>query len=339
MFSRILNWLEDIYTSVEQFQKILQMLKKLWKVIEYIIFIAYLFIFALQFTSIRNWILNLKEEKGYKVFIEFIYENTNWSLFILLSILIVAFIYKIWKLGKMGVSQYEEQEAFLSQLHSRFIHDIRDNIKELERDANILSLGNEDVMAIARENMFQTLSNNIQNYVDFIAEILSKYCKTTISVCVKIVKIENNDTNNPLAVTLARSSNTRKERLKEDETIGINQNDDFKYLYNGSNTFYGKADLVQEHKEGNYHVTDSIEVWSSKYKSTLVAPIRYYSKHSKHNNVNLDFDILGFLCIDANQIMKQWEDINSYELKVLAIFADAMYIYLKKYKEAYCDKK
>lgn len=336
---KIIDFLEHIDKSVENFQKILALLKKIYKAIEYLIIMIYVFIISIQFKFIRNKLLDLNDEKIYQDIINWVYSHSNLCLFLLLVVIIGVYLYKIWKLGKMGVVQLDNNENFVQKLHIKFIHDIRDNVKELDKTEKILCNGNADVIQITRKSMFQILANNMQNYVDFISELLTEYCKTTISVCIKIVTIENNDINNPLAMTLVRSTNTRKKRLKNNETVKINENDDFKYLYNGANTFFGAADLISKHNEGNYNVEERIDIWKDKYKSTLIAPIRYYSKHSRNNNVDVEFEILGFLCIDANEILPQWEDINSYELKILAIFADTMYIYLKRYNDVYCIGK
>lgn len=343
MLDKSLKLLKKIEDGIEKFKQIIQVIKNIIKGIFYLLCMIYILILSIQIEIIRNWVLNLYENELYKNIINWLYLHTNLSLFIILCILIVLYFYRIWKIGKEGIAQIKSQidnnADFAQQLHLRFIHDIRDNIKELDNAEEILCNGNDDVIRITRDNMFCTLANNMQNYVDFISELLTEYCKTTVSVCVKIVKIENNDINNPLATTLVRSTNTRKKRMKSDENVEINENDDFKYLYNGANTFFAASDLVTKHNDGKYKVKENIEVWKDKYKSTLIAPIRYYSKHSQHNNVNVEFEILGFLCIDANQIMPEWEDIDSYELKILAIFADVMYMYLKRYKDAYCVKK
>ena len=332
-FEKLLSHLENIYQSVETFQKIFQVLKKLWNKITYVIVLGYITVFILQFETFRNYIIKITDNPQ---IVNWIFDKTNIILFLLQSVIIIAFIYKVWKIGKIDILKYDNFQDFVKQIHIKLIHDVRDNIKELDSNIKELNKNNEDITKIIKSKMFQDLSNNMQTYVDFLAEYLSKYCNTTISTCIKIVKFENCDSDNPEAITLTRSSNTRNMRLKNEESIFINQNDDFKYLYNGANTFYGKADLIKEHNNGNYHVQDSIEKWSNKYKSTLIAPIRYYSKHSKHNNIDVEFDILGFLCIDANKVMEKWEDIDSFELGMLAIFADTMYIYLKRYKEVYC---
>lgn len=332
MLEELLIFLETLYKNIKILQKIIQYIRKLWKVGIYFIILLIIFLFLLQIKVLRNFILKYSAQNQ---IITYIYNNSNYIIFIFFIILSIVYLYKIWKIGKIDNQKNTIAEEFVDKLHTNFIHDIRDNIKELDNNIEDFNKNIEVLSNRVRTYMFENLTRTMQAYTDFLADYLSGYCDSTISVCIKIVKFEDQNEDKPEAMTLTRSSNTKKNRVKENEIVSIKDNDDFKFLYEGKNTFYGKANLIKEHNEGNYNVQDNINIWSRKYMSTLIAPIRYYSENIKYNNTNLNFDILGFLCIDSDKVMKQWENPNSHELNVLAIFADTMYIYLKKYKEIY----
>lgn len=335
-FQKIEKTLKATIECIEIIKRITALLRQLWKYISVLLFAIPSFVLIVQINVVKSFLLTLSTDEKYNNFINFIDHNAYIILLIVLFALIITYLIKLYQFEKSKTSYYADNGTFIDTLHKKVIHDIRDNIKELDEDEKQITTGSPDAIKLTKKNMYQSLSNNMQNYIDIVAESLTDYCNETVSVCVKIVQIDNNTFDDPLAVTLARSSNTRIKRLKNDETLHINKNDDFKHLYIGTNTFYGKSNLLNELHDGNYHVEDSVETWSKKYVSTLIVPIRYYSKQSKHNNVNMDLDIMGFLCIDANKNMAQWEDIDSYELKVLNLFADAMYIYLKQFKRIYC---
>ena len=332
MVKKLLTLLEDIYANAEGLRKILSILKKIWNKIVYVIILFYMVITSLQFEMIRKYI---SKKIGHNEIIDYMYNKSNWFYFALWTVLIFAFLYRVWKLGKIKISESEQLNKFIDRLHKEFIHDIRDNIKELDEKKQYSKENNSKMRQYIKDSMFQDISNRFQEYVDLLSEYLSTYSNSIISVCVKIVKFDNEDLANPCAITLARSSNTKNKRLKDDENVYIKQNSDFNYLYEGRNTFYAKSDLLKAHTEGNYIVSDSVDVWSKKYKSTIIVPIRYYSKHSRHNNIDMSLDIIGFLCIDSEDRMEHWEREDTFELNLLAIFADTFYTYLKKCKDIF----
>lgn len=332
---KLLIYIENLYAETERLQKIFDLIKKLWHKATYIIILFYIYLTAMKIRTFRIFIL---KKVNFDNVIIWIYKNSNWFYFGLWSALIILYLYRVWKLGKKMSYEYSRTQAILNKIHKNLIHNTRDCVKELDENSKYIDEDNEIMKQYIKEKMFQDLSNNFQGYVDFIAEHLTEYCNDIkISACVKIVKFEDGDSSNPCAITLARSSNTKNKRMKEDETVYINQTSDFKYLYDGRNTFFANSDLVKAHTDGNYKTSDEVSVWSKKYKSTIIVPIRYYSKHSSHNNTNLHLDILGFLCIDTIEEMKHWEKDETYELNLLAIFADTLYTYLRKFKNIYND--
>lgn len=325
ILSSILSYLEDIYQNIEIIHNIVVKIREIWKKLSSVFILFYFLLICIQFKIIRRFII---KHTNYDKVVIFLYSHTNLFVFMILSTLVIWYIYKIWKYSKRIIDNQKYHATFIENFHIIFLHDIRDNIKEL--DLITFKPNDVDYNKYIKNKMFQELVNNLQPYVDFLANHLTEYCNSTISVCIKLVKYDTN-----FAMTINRSKNTRQDRQKENEDVNINNNDDFKFLVNGRATFYGKSNLKDEYENDKYNVGDDYKIWSKKYNSTLIVPIRYYSKKSNHNNVNVDFDIVGFLCIDSKDNIADWENNNSYELNLLASFADTMYIYIKKYRDLY----
>lgn len=314
----ILAEIEKIYKASKMLGKIFGFIRKSWYHYVFFSLIVFIICILISIPPLYAWILSIPNH--YKI-IEIVY---GWRIFISLIILLsyaLAFLYKIWRLSKETVRMGSKQQKVLDDIHLKLIHDIRDNVKELD------DIHNSN--RILPNQMEQELVNNCQKYVDYLADFLSGYCKCTVTVTIK--KIVSYDKTK--AETLVRSQNTKNERNKTNEQVSINKNSDFKFLSDGSNYFYGKADLITAYHNNDYENEEDFRIWSKKYNSTLVTPIRYFSKKSDHHNIELKLEILGFLCIDCMEIKKEWEEKDSLELSLLAIFSDALYLYFDKYRK------
>lgn len=97
-----------------------------------------------------------------------------------------------------------------------------------------------------------------------------------------------------------------------------------------ANCVFGSSNLHKIKESGQY-INDSVNWKNDKYTSTLVTPIRYYNNNSNNNDTNIKSDIIGFLCIDSEDEIKEWENEDSFELQLLATFSDILYVYIKEF--------
>lgn len=290
--------------------------------------------------------------KGIKGFSDFLDNNSNliakalnfltninsWIIGIFIVSLGIIIYKFIWNCIKSQSASFQAQRDLSFFIHTQFVHDVRCKIVELENISQYLEKYKHDPKKIEDnfKKEWDVLKNNVGNYVNVLSEYLSAYRNDTISVCVKtFAKRLRHRTEfmNERIITIARSSNTRKERQTSDNTI-VKNNTDFYNLCNGQSVFFGCSNLSEKETAGQYS-NDSTN-WTKKcYDSTLVAPIRYNTKDSQNSNNNIKPDILGFLCIDSTHIIEEWESQDSFELQTLAIFADILYIYIKEFYECY----
>lgn len=255
----------------------------------------------------------------------------NFLIGTLIILLLYSFFRFIYNALMSSVKGRQAVSSFARMIHINFIHDIRSNIVELDtlsEKLNNIDLENANIDKIYNEEL-EKLRNNIQPYVDILAEYLSSYRNDTISVCVKIMKDGNRYNSDYLdkeLITLARSKNTKTYRKTSRNSI-IRNNSDFIELSLGKSMFYGKCNLKKLYDD-NIYLNDSPEWWKY-YDCTLVAPIRYYNKDRIKGKVDIDLDIIGFLCIDCKNNIKEWESSTSLELQLLAIVADSLYTYIR----------
>lgn len=339
MMKWMLDFLEKLYQNVEMLQKIVEILKKLWGKITFVISLILILIVCSLYEPIATYLR--KYEKIATVY-SVIEKYRIQILVVILCGVIIAFLYATIKLGKQLSRDSIRMADFTKKLHVRFFHDLRDDIKDLENYGKKINAGDDKEKIILKEEMFKKFVESMQRYIDFISEYFSDYCGSTISACIKIIKLDKDnqdidDIKNRRAITLVRSSATKRERSKNNEEVTVVKNSDFLFLCTGANVFYGKADLDQEYSKHQYNVEDDYNTWHSKYISTLITPIRYYNKHRRYttNDNRIELDILGFLCIDSKKKQINWEDFDSHELQLMAIISDSLYTYMKRFKDIY----
>lgn len=272
--------------------------------------------------------------------INFIGNNNFAFVFIFLLCLISLFIKFIISCLKSRIMVYTVQKKLATFIHTQLVHDIRHKIVELENITKRLETykNNGDMNAI--ENDFkielENLKKSLTTYINSLSKFLSEYRNDTISVCIKLfLKRDRGRTDfmNERIITIARSENTKAIRDTDEITI-VGKNTDFGNLCNGQSIFFGCCGLAEKESAGVYS-NDSSNWKKRYYDSTLVAPIRYNAKDNNNSNNTVKPDILGFLCIDSKKEIKEWENQESFELQVLAIFADILYIYIKEFYECY----
>lgn len=260
-----------------------------------------------------------------------IYYNNFWivilGILILLSIL--KFLYNAINAKSNNIKQ---MLLLLKMIHVTFIHDIRSKIVEtdmsISRKIEITQQQHGDI-DLLYNNEFEKLKENIQPYVDALGSYLSEYRNKKISVCVKTFlngKTNKKDYLDEELITLARSYNTRNARNRTHHSI-VRNNTDFIDLCCGQSSFFSRTNLKELYDAGLYK-NDSPKWWLQ-YNCTLVTPIRYYNKDGENENVKIDIDVIGFLCIDCKENIEEWKNNNSFELQLLAIIADSLYSYIR----------
>lgn len=246
------------------------------------------------------------------------------------------FIRVICTAFKSKAEAFYIQRKLTEFLHKQLIHKVRNNIVELE--PLLLKLqqyskeGNIEAISESYKSEIIRLKKNLKCYVDQLSEYLTKYRGTTISICIKAFKKRDRNRNEFLSeeiISLVRSSNTEHIRNNNEITI-IGQNTDFTNLCKGQIVFFGSSNLHKIKESGQY-INDSVNWKNDKYTSTLVTPIRYYNNNSNNNDTNIKSDIIGFLCIDSEDTIKEWENEDSFELQLLATFSDILYVYIKEF--------
>lgn len=328
-----------ITNKIKKCKDILELFKGLLKIIIELIFviapIMSAFLALLNFDNIKTFLIShhvLSEDVA-----NFIANNSNGFISILLTILIIILIISIRKTGKKEIKAGQITYNIIYKIHNDFIHKIRNGIYEMyllnQKIIKYRKDNNHDAIQEVQLHAFDNLINNLQNYVDSIADYLSEYNNDTISVCIKTINSGQNDVSDldKKAKTLVRSHNTDRERKRSNEDITIGKNTDFIHLCNGTNIWFHGVDLKTQYTNGKYINEAEAQDWQEKYNSTIVVPIRYYNA----NDGNPIHDILGFLCIDSKKIIPRWDDVNSFELQYLAIYADTIYTYVKLFRRIF----
>lgn len=242
---------------------------------------------------------------------------------------------------KSKADAYYTQRKLTEFLHYKLIHNIRNNIVELEPLSEKLQKFSKDDNIDAISECYNTeieiLKNNLKDCVDSLSEYLSEYRNSTISVCIKIFKKRNRNRDefqSEEIISLIRSSNTENFRKNSEKTF-VGQNTDFTNLCKGQMVFFGSANL-QKIKESGHYINDSKNWKENKYTSTLVTPIRYHNNDSNNDhNKNIKSDVIGFLCIDSQDEIKEWENSDSFELQIMAVFSDIIYVYIKEFYKCF----
>ena len=263
-----------------------------------------------------------------------------------ITIFIIALIYLFIRIIYVAIRT--KSEAFYIQrklsefIHINLIHSIRNNIVELEPVLERLERYNKSNNTEAIDECYKSevkiLQNNLKTYVDALSSYLSQYRNSTISVCVKIFKKRDRNRNDFLSeeiISLARSSNTENDRANCEKTI-IGQNTDFTNLCKGQIIFFASSNLYKNKESGQY-INDSKNWKENKYKSTLVTPIQYHNNNNSNDehNKNIKSDVIGFLCIDSQDEIKEWENSDSFELQFMAMFSDILYVYIKEFYKCF----
>lgn len=334
--------LGKIKEKLENFDELLGICKTIFKILQKLfVLIPTVFVFIaslLNFNRFKNFVIDKKilSEKT----INFISDNSIGIISLFLVILIIILIFTIRKTGKKELEAIANTYNIINKLHNDFTHKLRDGIYDLylknNRIIELKSNNNTDAIQEVQGRAYDNLIINLQNFVDLIADCLSSYNKDIISVCIKIINSGQDGVDNldKKAKTLVRSKNTKRERIRTNENVILSQNTDFKHLCDGTNIWYHGVDLKRKYEKHEYENEAHQNDWQKKYNSTIVVPIRYYNTN---DSVPIN-DILGFICIDSKNIIKNWDRSDSFELQYLAIFADSIYTYIKLFRRLFDER-
>ncbi len=252
-----------------------------------------------------------------------------FGIFVFL-ILLSAFLSAV----KARVDNIKQMTSLLKQIHLDYIHEIRNRMAEMQENLpnRIKEVqDSEEDMKKLYDKELEHLKGNLQPIVDKLSDHLYKYRNQKISVCIKTFVNGSCESENYLqeeVTTMARSSNTKASRNNR-LVSKVCDNTDFIDLSVGKIMYFGKSNLKQLYEDNLYK--NSTPQWWTKYNSTLVVPIRYHNKEPEKTNMNIEIDLIGFLCIDCKEIIPEWENADSYEFQLLAVIADSLYTYLKMY--------
>ena len=275
--------------------------------------------------------------------VNFIASNSNGILSLFLLLLIIILVCAIRKVGKRAIKLKSTTYDLIYQLHNEFSHILRNGIYDLylakEKIEMFKQENNKNAIKELQSHAFDNIVNNLQSFVDLIADFLSSYRDDTISVCIKVINSgqENIKDDEKQAKTLVRSKNTKRNRKRSNENITVGKNSDFVHLCDSTNIWYKGIDLKTMYDKGTYANEIASNDWQMKYNSTIVVPIRY--KNTTDDKIY--FDVLGFLCIDSKKVVKEWDkcDPEPLELHYLAIFADSIYTYIKLFRRIFDNEE
>ena len=248
----------------------------------------------------------------------------------------------------------------LGDLHDKCIHDMRDHIHHLASIRSQINKENYDKLFTEEFKRLQAIATQFADQVSSIINGLmgievdneksSRKGNESVCACIKMI---GNTESKPIAektvITLARSKNTPKYRYteKNDKNIPvIGKNTDFLDLSEGYRNYYNGVRLREKFCKGEYNNTTE----NFKYESTIVVPIRFSGLEVKLHiitrkkvkqiaeiNTKNDLDLTGYLCIDSEAVLEDWEDPIKVKkiLKIMSVYADLMYIYMREFLSSF----
>ncbi len=289
-----------------------------------------------------DWVIKYSEFFKIKSFNYWI--NAAILAFFFIKLIIVVF--------KKNETKDEELLSIIDSLHKYYFHNMRNHIYQLEETEHLLPKAVHcDINKFERyyNDEYKKLENIAQDCVNQVSEVINDFMglprndKKSICACIKMISIY--EKNKPIAkrslITLARSQNSSHKRIQKNKKDIIGENTDFLDLSEGFRNYYYGVGLREKYKKGEY-ANSTIDF---SYESTIVVPIRYTSlkREIKRNkkqieiNVKNDVDIVGYLCIDTEKKLTDWENNAEVKniVKILALYADTLYIYLSAFRRTF----
>ena len=277
--------------------------------------------------------------------------NAYWREILIGVLLLVCICLFLSKKNVQNKTSQKISDRFIRELHSNFIHKVRTKIINLNKTAekvsklDITSSDYKQAFSELQTDAKNDLKDTIEPFLDLISKHLSKIRNDKISVCIKIFSFESNDVEpkDRRVFTVARCSNTAPKRKDRDKTIDnkgvvtvtenlVGENSDFLQLVNGGSHF-ASSNL----NELDAYRNDSKNFEKPRhYISTLVMPIRCALESTNEDGqMIINPNVIGFLCADSKKSILEWEDSESLDWQILAIFADTLYVYLRNFHEIF----
>lgn len=244
--------------------------------------------------------------------------------------------------GIKSKSDYEQFTGLLSNRVHEILHQIRDSIFYMES----VYIQEETT----RENFEKLVTRDAMQLLDAIAAEFKAFLNTDVRVCVKCLDYtaENEDDIRKMnMITFARSGHKNiYDMMYEHRTpIKIEDNTDFtEILESGKNNrqrqyFYEKNLLEYDEKlkEEGKRYKNSNKFWSTDYITTIVCPIRLKRNIINNENGALEYDLVGFFCIDSKNPEAFTGEVSDFCLDLVKGIADIMFVYLDRFITYYND--
>ena len=209
--------------------------------------------------------------------------------------------------------------AAVSFTHSA-AHKIRDNVAKIPHQE----------IKPTREALASFLKEGLNS----LESILTKEYGIKISASVKLgdrknkLKTYGRGTNN----IESRKGSLRVSRLDK-KSYAITSNYAYTAIFDRQSKCFADGNLTNltmKEKDGDEFFWEHEEPWEDYFEATIVIPIRCQSfKEGDEDDV---FEVLGLVCVDANEVIEEWTDNpDSYGYEMTAFFADSLYNYIAQY--------
>ena len=186
--------------------------------------------------------------------------------------------------------------------------------------------------AVDRKNLEQVhekVRDALVSFADAFSLITGANCRACIKTITAATDSKGNDQTIFCTETLARSCTS--ERTDADEPAPINDNTDFKVLFERQQTYFASDDLSGELAYMNSHWPSNpdkrkefIRLRKYKYVTTVVWPIR-----SPAPTVKEMPQVIGYLCVDS---LTRGIFERRYDIDLGAVIADTLYPLLLRYR-------
>ena len=236
-----------------------------------------------------------------------------------------------------GIRSRKDYDRFTEIISNRthiILHKIRDSIFYMEAVYERHSTCKE---------FEQLITQDAIQLLDTIASEFKEFLGTDVRVCIKCLDYtaENEDDIRKMnMITFARSGYQNIIEMMHEHRIPIKieDNTDFlEILESGKNKrqrqyFYEENLLEYERKlrEEGKEYKNSNNFWRNDYITTIVCPIRLKRAISYSENDALEYDLIGFFCIDSKNPKAFTSEISDFCLDLMKGISDILFVYLDR---------
>lgn len=238
-----------------------------------------------------------------------------------------------------GIKTRDDYDEFIGNISNRthsILHKIRDSIFYMESVYDQADNTSDEFEQLITQDAMQLLDAMAGEFKDFLG--------TDVRVCVKCLDytaVNEDDIRKMNMITFARSGHQNiYDMLYEHKVpIKIEENTDFtEILESGKNKrqrqyFYEKNLLEYDKKlrEEGREYKNSNKFWSTDYITTIVCPIRLKRNIINNENGALEYDLVGFFCIDSKNPEAFTGEVSDFCLDLVKGIADIMFVYLDRF--------